>query len=133
MPSYDMKDEKKPMNKKLLPEGWRRFVVLSAKEDTSSKGNKMIVATLQDEITGQSEDCYMITPQGKRWYLKAFLAACGVPVADGEVYSFEFVDLVGKIVGGLVEHFQDDWIDRENKPRTTTKHKIADFREEAQF
>ncbi len=133
MPSYDMKDEKKPTGKKLLPEGWRRFIVVSAKEETSAKGNNMIVATLQDEITGQAEECYMITPQGKRWYLKSFLKACGVPIADGEVYSFEFADLVGKIVGGQVEHFEDTWINRENKTRTTTKHKIADFREEEQF
>lgn len=133
MPSYDMSGERKPAGKKLLPEGWRRFIVVNAKEDTSSKGNNMIVATLQDEATGQSEECYMITPKGKRWYLKGFLAACGVPIADGEIYSFEFSDLVGKIIGGLVEHFQEDWIDREGNKRESTKHKIADFREETQF
>ena len=75
----------------------------------------------------------MITEHKKRWYLKDFLKACGVEVADGDVYNFELADLKDKIIEGNIEHVDEEWIDRDGNKRTTKKHKIKEFQETTPF
>ena len=126
-----MSNEKAPST--LLPEGWRNFKVKNVEEKTSKGGNEMLVFTLQDSEFDSCDDVYAIMTQGKRWFLKGILKACGVEVLDGDVYKFELGDLMGKYIEGRVEHYPDKYTNREGLEVEKIKHKIADFKEGIPF
>ena len=124
---HDMSRESE--KKALLPEGWRQFKIHACEEQTSSKGNPMFKFTFFDMELGQEKDVYAIAVQGKRWFLKQILAACGVAAAEDGVYEWDIPDVLEKVMSGRVEHFDDEWINREGKTILTKKDKIAEIQE----
>ena len=126
--SMDMSGETE--RKGLLPEGWRRFKITSCKEQVSKSGNDMFVFSFLDCERQQEEEIYAIAVPKKRWFLKSILSACGVEAAEDGVYNWEIQDVLDQYVMGRVEHSQEDWIDRDNKPRTTTKGRIVEVKED---
>lgn len=127
----DMSQEKE--QKELLPEGWRTFKVIDVTEETSKAGNPMLKWIIKDEETGQDETIFAVSVQGKRWFLKGLLLACGVTVLDGEMYDFELSELKNKIISGEVKHIPEKWVNREGVEVTTPKAKIVNFKSEIPF
>jgi len=127
----DMSQEKE--QKELLPEGWRTFKVIDVKEKTSKQGNPMLEWLLRDEGTGQDETVFAVSVQGKRWFLKNMLKACGVTILDGDIYDFELADLKDKLIAGEVKHYDEKWINREGVEVNSKKAKITNFSEEIPF
>jgi hypothetical protein len=125
---YDMSKEKD--KGVLLPEGWRRFKVTACEEKVSKSGNDMFVLTFMDCETRQSEEVYAIATQGKRWFLKSILSACGIEAAQDGIYEWDIPDILDQYVQGRVEHFEEEWIDRSGKSRTTKKGKIVEVKED---
>lgn len=121
----DMSGESK--KRVLLPEGWRNFEILTCVEELSKAGNQMFKIRVADVETSNEEDIYAIAVQGKRWYLKQLLTACGVAAGQDGVYKWDIPDILGRIVRGKVEHYKDEWINRENRTVVNTKHKVATF------
>src|SRR3990167_9487772 len=107
MSEFDMREERKPTMKKLLPEGWREFKIVGCGDEVKSKkGNNQYIIRLRDIETGYEEDIYAVSEPKKRWFLKEILDACGVGHEEG-VYKFEpplSQHLISKIINGLVEH-----------------------------
>lgn len=122
----DMSGEKE--KGKLLPEGWREFEILECSEETSKAGNEMFKFKIIDIELQQEEEIYAIATQGKRWFLKQILTACGVEAGQDGVYEWDIPDVLTKTIMGKVEHQQETWIDREGKSRTTPKHKIVEVK-----
>ena len=125
----DMKDEKPPKIRKLLPEGWRRFLIVSGKEEVSKGGNEMIVFTIRDQETGYEEPIYAVSKPGKRWFLKQILTSVGCQAGQDGVYNWEMEDVVNNEFLGLVEHEPNEYINREGDKVTTTQHRITDVKE----
>lgn len=110
----------------MLPEGWREFEILDCREDTSKGGNDMYVFTVRDVETSQiPDDVYAIATQGKRWFLKQILNACGCQAGKDGVYDFETVNLVGISVMGKVDHVDNEFINREGETVKNKKMKIV--------
>lgn len=130
MEKMDMREEKKPSTKMLLPEGWRRFTIAGCEERLSKSQNKMYVITAQDVKTEYDDTWYAVAEPKKRWFLKLIMDACGVPCEDG-VYTFEpplSNSLIGKSVEGLVVHEDNEYINREGETVNTKQHKVVDIR-----
>ena len=123
----DMSNEKKPVVKKLLPEGWRKFVINSAEAKISKQGNEMFVVNIGDVKTGYTEDIYLVATQGKRWLLKELLAACGITRGSDDKYSWDIPDILTKEIAGLVEHEPNEYINRNGETVKTTIHRINSF------
>jgi len=123
----DMSSEKKPTSKKLLPEGWRKFVLKSAEAKISKQGNNMFVVNISDALTGYSEDIYLVATEGKRWLLKELLGACGIGRGSDNKYTWDIPDIIGKEVAGLVEHEPNEYINRNGDTIKTTIHRINSF------
>jgi len=124
---HDMSKESK--KKALLPEGWRPFKITACEEKVSKKGNDMFVFTFTDIETGQDEEVYAIAAQGKRWFLKGILSACGVAAAEDGVYDWDMVDVMNKAIRGYVVHEEEEWINRQGETIVTKKSKINDTME----
>lgn len=107
-----------------LPDGWRTFEISDCKEGTSKAGNEQFIFVFTDKETGQQGDVYAIATQGKRWFLKQVLTACGVKAGQDGVYDWDIEDVLGKEVSGKVVNVDDEWIDREGETQTATKPKI---------
>lgn len=128
--SYKMDMSKEQDKKILLPAGWRRFKITSCEEKVSKSGNDMFVFNFKDCETQQSEEVYAIATQGKRWFLKSILGACGVEAAQDGIYEWDIPDVLDQYVMGRVEHFDEEWIDREGKTRQTKKGKIVEVKKD---
>lgn len=124
----DMSKEQTPKIKRLLPEGWRRFKIISGKEQQSKKGNNMIVLEVEDFNTGYREDWYCVSVQGKRWFLKQVLMACGLPAGQDGVYEWNLHDIYDKEVAGLVVHEPNEYINREGETIKTTQHRVQEVK-----
>jgi DNA-binding PadR family transcriptional regulator len=124
-----MSQEKPIIRKKLLPEGWREFTIISCEPSVSKGGNEMFIFELQDSETGYIDKLYAVSTQGKRWLLKTILTACGVPAGQDGVYDWETSAVIGKQVQGLVEHEDNEWINREGETVKSKKHKIVEIKE----
>lgn len=122
-----MNEETPP--KKLLPEGWRKFLIKSGIETTSKSGNEMIEFVFVDDKTKYEEKVYAVSVPKKRWFLKRILEACGCAGGQDGVYEWEMSYVVDKYVMGLVEHSENKYIDRSGVERTGTQSKITDVRE----
>lgn len=125
--TMDMSNEKEMVTRELFPEGWRKLRIENVEEKVSSKGNAMLEITLCDIEEEKQDVVYAIMEQGKRWLLKKLLFACAVPIADGEVYTFELSDLEGKIIMGKNKQIDETFIDRKGEEKTMKKNKINDF------
>lgn len=126
---HDMSDEPKPKIKRLLPEGWRKFLITAGREETSKGGNPMIIFGVKDIETGYEEDIYAITTKGKRWFLKQILSAVGCVGGEDGMYEWDIKDVVNHEIMGLVVHEPNEYINREGTTIKTTQHKIAEVKE----
>jgi len=120
---------KESEKKKLLPEGWREFEILDCKEQVSKQGNDMFKFTFIDVETEQEEEVYAVATQGKRWFLKQVLIACGVAAGQDGIYEWDISNVLGKVVLGYVSHQEEEWINRENKTVKSMKSKITEVAE----
>src|SRR3990167_1469840 len=128
MPKMDMSKEQAPKRKYLLPEGWRRFTILSCEPSVSKSGNAMFLIDVQDDEKNYVDTLYAVSVEGKRWFLKMILTACGVLAGQDGVYDWEAKDIIGKKVMGLVEHEPNTWINRAGVEIKTTQHRIVEFK-----
>lgn len=111
-----------------LPEGWREFVISDCREDMSKAGNVMFVFTLIDKETEQAGDVFAIATEGKRWFLKQILTACGVAAGADGVYEWEIEDTLNKTIMGKVVNVPETFINRKGEEITTTKSKITEVK-----
>ena len=125
--NYDMSQEKEPTGQTVFTEGWHEFIVTAMKDEVSKAGNEMFVITLTEKDEGGTLDLYAVAVKGKRWILKLFLDACGVKQDSEGIFDWDIEDCLGKVVRGRIQNHDENWIDRENKPRTTEKSKITHF------
>ena len=123
-----MSSEKPIIRKRLLDEGWRVFEIISCEPSVSKGGNEMFIFEFKDEETQYVDKTYAVATQGKRFFLKSILAACGVPAAADGVYDWEIKDVIGKKIQGLVEHEDNEWINRQGDTVTTKQHRIVEIK-----
>lgn len=128
MYKYDMSKEKE--KRPLFPEGWRKFEILDCKEETSKAGNTMFRFTIIDIESEEQDDIYAIAVAGKRWFLKQILTACGVEAGKDGVYEWEIKDVLTETIYGRVVHYDEEWINRENRTIKTKRYRIAEVRDE---
>lgn len=121
----DMSHEKD--KKELLPEGWRPFEILECSEETSKAGNTMFKFKVLDVEMQQEEEIYAIATEGKRWFLKQILLACGIAEEEG-LFNWDIPDVLTKTIMGRVAHQNEEWINREGKTVNTLKHKIVEVK-----
>lgn len=128
----DYSEEKKPNVKRLLPEGWRNFIVTScSNEQPSKKGNPQYIIKLEDMLTSYEDTLYAINVKGKRWVLKALCDACEVPKNEEGHFLFEPPEplpIIGKKIMCLIVHEPNEWINREGETIKGVQHKIVDFK-----
>lgn len=122
----DMRGEKEKKNP--LPEGWRDFEIISCEEAVSKQGNDMFKFIFADLETGQEEEIYAIATQGKRWFLKQILSACGVEAGQDGIYEWDIPEVLNKTIQGLVKHIEEEWINREGESIVTKKGKIVEVK-----
>lgn len=109
----------------LLSEGWHKFEIVECTAETSkASGNDMFKIKIAELEHYQEVTIYAIAVEGKRWFLKQILVACGVKPDDKGIFRWDEGDLIGKVVSGEVTHFDDKWINREGKEVITKKQKI---------
>lgn len=127
MGSYqdDMSAEKRPPT--LLPEGERRLIITEMIEQTSKKGNRMFMTTVEDVGTKKSMTVYLVAEPKKRWLLKSLLSACEIPAGQDGIYDWSITDVIGKTVIGMVEHYEEEWTNRDNETVKTKKANITEF------
>jgi len=125
--SYEMnmKNERKPS--KLIPAGEREFKVIVMEEKKSKAGNMMFVTTIEDNETKGTMDVYLIAEEGKRWMLKNLLSCVNVSAAKDGVYKFDIKDVVGQRVRAIIEHVEEEWINREGQTIKSPKAKLLEF------
>jgi len=124
---FNMKNEKEPSGNKVFEEGWHDWEVVKLEETTSKQGNEMFVITLAENKTFESIDIFAITAEGKRWFLKQFLTACGITTDKEGVMEWDITDVIGKRISGKIENEPNTWIDREGKERSGTKSRLVRF------
>ena len=122
---HDMKDEKAPAQ--LLPEGARLVRVTEMIEGVSKKGNQMFTTTLEDVKTHKSMPVWLVGEKGKRWMLKQLLTACELPAGQDGVYDWSVKDVIGKSVIAMIEHVEEEWVNREGETVKTPKAKVTEF------
>jgi hypothetical protein len=125
--SMDMSKESERLTMK-LDEGWYPFEVISMKEEKSKSGNMMFEITIvlsNDPTTGCT--VFAVAEEGKRWFLKQLLSACGVSPKENGVYDFDTDEIVGKTVNGYVTNQTETWINRNGEEQTTMKSKVVKF------
>ena len=109
----------------LLSEGWHKFEIVGCTEEISkSSGNDMFKIRVAELEHYQEVTIYAIAVEGKRWFLKQILVACGIEPTDKGIFKWDEGDIIGKVVSGKVIHITEPWTNREGKEVTTTKHKI---------
>lgn len=126
---HDMSGEKPPIKRRLLPEGWRQFTIVNCEPSKSKSGNEMFIFDFEDEETKYIDKIYAISTQGKRWFLKSILMACGIEAGKDGIYDWEIRNVVGKQIMGLVEHEENEWIDRNGDPVKSTQHRIVEVKD----
>ena len=121
----NMSGEKEPTKRKLLDEGEHIFDIISCEPSVSKSGNDMFIIELKHEVTGYVDKVYPIAVEGKRWFLKQILAACGLDAAKDGVYDWSPTDIIGKKVKGIVEHEDNEWINRQGETVKMKQHRIV--------
>ena len=126
--SMDMNNEQRPKIKKLLDAGWRKFKIISGREQISKQRNEMIVLEVEDVKTGYREDWYCVSVKGRRWFLKSILSACGISAGQDGVYEWYMHDIYDKEVAGLVVHEPNEYINRDGNTVKTTQHRVQEVK-----
>lgn len=124
----DMSGEQAPTRKKLLPEGEREFIIKSCEPSLSKSGNDMFIIELEDVETKYIDKIYPLAVPKKRWFLKTILAACNIPASENGVYDWEIKDILEKHIIGVVEHEDNEWINRQGETVITKQHKIVEVK-----
>lgn len=129
----DMKDENKPIRKRLLPEGWRPITFSRCSDEEKSKaGNNQYIIGVRDDETAYEDNVYAVSEPKKRWFLKNILDVCGVQHENG-VYKFEkpLKEIIpGKKAMALYEHQENSYINREGNKVEGKQHRIVEFQEQ---
>lgn len=123
----NMDDEKPTTRKRLLPEGWSKFRINSIQDKVSKSGNEMIIVNITHLKTSYSEDIFLVTVPKKRWLLKKLLESVGITRSDDGNYKWTKDELIGKEFAGLVEHEDNEYINREGVTVKAKQHRINDF------
>lgn len=124
----NMNEEKKPNIKKLMPEGWQSVKITECTESKSKAGNLMFITELTfKEQLGYSENIYLVGEQGKRWMLKKLLSACGIEAAADGIYKWNPEEIIGKEIRVLVEHEDNEYIDRNGNEVKRKQNRFTDF------
>lgn len=121
----DMSQEKKPAG--LLPEGERLVRVTEMIASVSKGGNKMFTTTIEDIKTKKTMQVWLLNEPKKRWMLKSLLNACNVAGGKDGVYEWNTLDVIGKTVVAMVEHYKEDWINKEGVTVKLDKARVSDF------
>ena len=128
----DMTDDMQK-EKWLPPEGWVDVEVVSMVEGMSKTNNPKFTinfASAADGSKGLQQDLTYI--QGKRWLLWQLMEACGIEgekTADKRtVYNWDISMVEGQSVAALVQHEDNNWIDREGNERKDKRAKFVSFR-----
>jgi len=111
-----------------LPDGWRQFTIIECREEQSKAGNDMFIFAFQDSETKQIGDVYAIATEGKRWFLKSILKACGVKASADGVYDWNIEEVLEKEVMGKVVNSEDTFINREGDKVTKMKSKVTEIK-----
>jgi hypothetical protein len=125
MPEYNMSEERRPPS--ILQEGARLVRITEMIFGTSKGGNEMYTTTIEDTKTHKSMQVWLVATPKKRWMLKSLLAACEIPASQDGVYSFETKDIIGKSVIAMIEHVEEEWVNREGETVKTPKAKVTEF------
>lgn len=123
--SDDMSQEHKPSS--IFPAGNRSIRVLEMMETTSKAGNRMFQTVIEDIKTKSTMTIFLVAEPKKRWMLKSLLTACQLPAGEDGVYNWDVTDVIGKSMLANVEHYQEDWINREGVTVKSNKAKVTEF------
>ncbi len=125
--SYDMSKESERLDME-LKDGVYKFEIVSIEEKVSSQQNDMLVMQVAlDSDPSQGSTVYMVTQEGKRWFLKQLLEACGITQNQEGNYDFDTDELIGKLVEAKVVNVNDEWVDRNGATQSKMKSKIVKF------
>lgn len=124
---HNMKDEKEPTRKKLIPEGLHEFKIISCEASVSKNGNDMFIIELFNNEHKCTEKIYPISTQGKRWFLKTLLDVCGIEAAKDGVYSWNVDDIIGKDILCEIEHEDNEWVNRDGETIKSKQNRIVNF------
>lgn len=127
--SSNLKNEKAPTRKVLLPEGPRTMTVMKVVYGKSKQNNPQFVFDLKDDETGHVDQFYAVDVEGKRGNLKMILDACKVPADAEGNYTWDDHHVVGKQVVCHIIHEPNTYINKQNQTITTTQHRIAEIEE----
>ena len=125
--TQNMKDEKAPKKRILLPEGMRTSEVIGVIYETAKSGNPMFVFDIKDDDTGHVDKFYCVDVEGKRGNLKMILDACMVMAdADGN-YEWDNPDVIGKKIVCEIVHEPNEYINRKGETVKGVQHRIAEI------
>ena len=121
----DMSQEKKPAS--LLPEGLRKVRVTEMIKGVSKKGNNQFVTTIEDVLTRESMQVWLVSEPKKRWMLKSLLTAVEAPAGADGIYDWSTTDVIGKTVLANIKHYKEPWINKEGVEILLDKCKVSEF------
>ena len=122
---YDMKEAG------LIPKGHRKIRVTEMIESKSKNGNMMFITQIEDIETRVATAVYLLNEPKKRWMLKSLLTAVGAPKVDG-IFTWDVPDVIGKNCIAVVDHVEEEYINREGNTVKALKAKISEFYEDAE-
>lgn len=121
----NLKDEKRPSG--IIPAGHRQVRIIELIDGVSKGGNKMFTGTIEDIETRTTMLVWLVNEPKKRWMLKSLLSACQLPAAEDGVYDWSKSDVIGKQVTVIVEHVEEEYINREGNTAKAKKAKVNEF------
>lgn len=125
--SQNMKNEKTPTKRVLLPEGPRPMAVVNVVYGKSKQGNPQFVFDIKDDATNHVDQFYAVDVEGKRGNLKMILDACKVPSDAEGNYTWDNHHVIGKQIVCNIVHEPNTYINKQNQTITTTQHRIAEI------
>lgn len=124
--SQNMSNEKAPKRKMLLPEGKRIFTIKAVARNVSKQQNEMFEFTVVDDETKYEEVWYAVAVEGKRFFLKQILSACGVVADKAGVFKWNDKSVVGKKVLAELVHEPNDYVNRRGETIKGLQHRVID-------
>jgi hypothetical protein len=83
----------------VVPKGRYTLIVVEAKEDTSKKGNEMIILTFKvkkkDGTDGPKFTENLVFTPNAHWKIDQFLKACGEHPGDGQPIELDASEMIG--------------------------------------
>lgn len=125
--TQNLKDEKVPPRKILLPEGQRTMHVVGVEYGTSKQNNPQFIFSIKDDETGYVDKFYCVDVTGKRGALKMILDACEASKDNEGNYSWDENSVIGKGIVCEVIHEPNTYINREGETINTKQHRIVEI------